>query len=79
MKIESLRRKRLVNEISGDALRHEAGIHPTRLSRLERGSIPPTPGELERIDAAIERILSARERLKRLAADAGLSLTGVRF
>lgn len=56
-----------------------ARIGRSRLSDIERGYVVPTAEELRRINNTIEQILRTRQDLAGLAAEAGLSLVGVRL
>jgi len=76
---DELRAKRAAAGIPGHAVCQLSGISRARLSDIERGYLTASLEDLNRIDAAIERILSTRRQLTRLAIDAGLSLTGVRL
>jgi hypothetical protein len=76
---QELRVKRVTAGISGDVLHQAIGVHPSRLSRIERGSLRPAPGEMERLGAAIEDIIETRQHLAKLATEAGLDLRGVRW
>lgn len=49
------------------------------LSDVENGLTTATPGELARVSSAIDSIIADRERVRGLAASAGLSLAGVRL
>jgi transcriptional regulator with XRE-family HTH domain len=75
----TIRAKRTAAGIPGHAVCQVAGISRTKLSDIEQEYATPTPEELQRIDSAIEQILDTRKHLAKLAADAGLSLNGVRL
>ncbi len=79
MTAKMLRTKRAAAGISGHAVCQVARISRTKLSDIEQEYTNSTPEELQRIDNAIEKILDTRRHLAKLAADAGLSLTGVRL
>jgi len=75
----SLRAKRVAAAISGQAICQLAGISRPKLSDIERENITASPAELQRLDGAIDQILWTRQRLGELAAEAGLTLTGLRL
>jgi hypothetical protein len=79
MTAADLRTKRAVAGIPGYAVCQVAGISRAKLSDVERGYVPASPEELQRIDDAIEQIVRTRQRLAALASDAGLPLTGIRL
>jgi len=74
-----IRTKRVAAGIPGHAVHQVAHISRTKLSDIEQEYAVSTPEELQRIDHAIEQILDTRRHIAKLAADAGLSLTGVRL
>lgn len=65
--------------ITGYAVCQVASIARARLSDIERENVAATPQELVRINEAIEEIVRSRQQLAKLAAEAGLSLAGVRL
>ena len=79
MTAKNLRAKRALAGIPGHAVCLAAGISRAKLSDIEREYVIPTADELQRIDAAIEGIVGTRQHLTKLAAEAGLSLAGVRL
>lgn len=79
MAANNVRAKRAAAGIPGHAVCAITGISRARLSDIELDHVVATPDDLARIDAAIDGILETRRQLARLAADAGLSLTGVRL
>ena len=79
MTSNDLRAKRAAAGIPGQAVCQVSGIPRAKLSDIERGYTLATPGELRRIDAAIEQILQTRQGLTKLAEDAGMALTGIRL
>jgi predicted transcriptional regulator len=74
---EELRRSRGAEGITLDDVSQRSGIDSGRLCRIEHGRLDPKPGELDRIGKAIDDIVTTRERVKQMAASAGLSLVGV--
>ena len=76
---KDIRIKRATAGIAGQAVCQVAGISRAKLSEIELGYANPSPEELQRINAAIERIVRTRQDLTRLAKEAGLSLAGVRL
>jgi transcriptional regulator with XRE-family HTH domain len=74
-----LKTKRAAAGIPGYAVCQVAGISRAKLSDVERGYVTASPEDLRRIDSAIEQIVDTRRHLAKFAADAGLSLTGVRL
>jgi transcriptional regulator with XRE-family HTH domain len=79
MTARQLRAKRAAAGIPGQAVCQVVGISRAKLSDIELEYVSASPDELRRIDDAIEQILRTRQDLAKLAADAGLSLTGVRL
>jgi hypothetical protein len=79
MTAKNLRAKRVAAEIPGQAVCQRIGIPRSRLSDIEREYVIAKPDELRRIDEAIDEILCTKQRLTRLADEAGLSLRGVRL
>lgn len=75
-----LRTKRIAAGISGDVVcRAAANFDRSRYSRIENGHISGRPEEITRLNAAIDEIIESREKLRELAAGAGVSLAGVRL
>lgn len=80
MTAENLRSKRAARGISGQSVCEVLGdISRAKLSAVERGYILASPEELQRINDAIDLIAQSRDTLSRLAADAGLSVAGLRL
>jgi hypothetical protein len=79
MTAEDLKTKRVVAGIPGYAVCQVAGLSRAKLSDIERGYVPATAEELQRIEGAIEQIVRTRQRLEALATEAGLPLTGIRL
>jgi transcriptional regulator with XRE-family HTH domain len=79
MKISELRLTRISHEIPQIQLAVRAGMDRTRLSMLENGHVQPTDEYLTRLTTALDSLIQERRQLTKLAADAGLSLTGVRL
>jgi hypothetical protein len=79
MTASELKTKRAAAGIPGHAVCQVAGISRAKLSDIERGYVTATPDDLRAVDAAIDGIVETRRHLARLAAQAGLSLTGVRL
>ena len=74
------RSKRKAAGIPGHALCIRAGgFDRSRLSLIENGLVEAKPDELQRITAALDEIISTRQRVERLAAEEGLCLSGVRL
>jgi transcriptional regulator with XRE-family HTH domain len=76
---KQIRAKRAAAGIAGQAVCQVAGISRAKLSDIELEYITVSSDEVQRIDDAIAQILRTRQDLAKLAADAGLSLTGVRL
>lgn len=49
----NLRRLRVAKGLSQEAVALDAGLHPTYLSKLERGRADPTVGTLEKLSKAL--------------------------
>jgi transcriptional regulator with XRE-family HTH domain len=79
MTAKNIRSKRAVAGIPGHAVCRLAGISRAKLSDIEREHVIATPEDLQCIDSAINQILRTRQHLTELAAEAGLSLTGLRL
>jgi hypothetical protein len=76
---KNLRMKRAAAGIPGHIVCQVAGMARSRLSDIEREYVIASVQELQRIDSAIEQIVRTRQQLVKLATEAGVSLTGVRF
>jgi transcriptional regulator with XRE-family HTH domain len=74
-----LRAKRAAHGISGAAVASKVGTSRSRLSEIECNYLKPSAEELARISLAIDEIIRERQQLAKLAADAGLSLAGIRL
>jgi hypothetical protein len=48
-----------------------AQITPARLSEIERGYIRPSQDEVERIQHALEALITAKEKVRRFAQTVG--------
>ena len=72
-----LKTKRMMAGISGRAVCQLAGISRAKLSDIERGYALATPEDRCRIEAAIDQILKTKQYLATVAAEAGLTLTGI--
>jgi hypothetical protein len=79
MTATNIRAKRVTARIAGYAVCQVAGISRAKLSDIEREYITATQEDLRRIDSAINGIIETRRHLAKLAAEVGLSLTGVRL
>lgn len=79
MTAADLKTKRAAAGIPDYAVCQVAGISQTKFSDVERGYITVSPENLQRINKAIEQIISTRRHLSKLASDGGLSLAGVRL
>jgi len=79
MTAKDIRAKRAAAGITGQAICQVVGISRAEFSDIESEYANAAPDELRRIDDAIEQILRTRRDLAKLAAEAGLSLTGVRL
>lgn len=77
MTAKHLRTKRAAAGIPGYVVCRLVGISRAKLSDIEREYVVATSQELQRINGAIEQIIHGKQRLSKLATDAGLSLTGV--
>jgi hypothetical protein len=74
-----IRAKRNAAGIAGHIVCKSARIPRSRLSDIEREYVNATPGEMQRISAAIDQIIETKQHLTKLADEAGLSLAGVRL
>lgn len=79
MTATNIRAKRAAAGITGHAVCRLARISRAKLSDIEREHVIAPPGDLQRIDSAIDQIFRTRQHLARLATEAGLSLTGLRL
>jgi transcriptional regulator with XRE-family HTH domain len=76
---KNLRARRPAEGIPGAAVCQRSGISRAKLSDIEREYVIAPAKELERIEAAIEEIVRTRQRVAKLAAQAGSSLIGLRL
>jgi transcriptional regulator with XRE-family HTH domain len=76
---KNLRARRAAEGIPGTAVCRRSGISRAKLSDIEREYVIATTEELERIEAAIEEIVRTRRQVAKFAAQAGLSLIGLRL
>jgi hypothetical protein len=76
---KDLRDRRCAEGIPGTAVCHRSGISRARLSDIEREYIAATAEEWERLEVAIENMVSTRLQVAKFAAQAGLSLMGLRL
>ena len=66
-----IREKRVSEGITGAILCLKAGIGRTRLSDIERGYVEATPAELQCLTEALAELITARQKIRRAAADVG--------
>ena len=71
---QQIRAERMRAEIPGDLLAVRAGIERSKVSRIERGILMPTPEEAARLEEALDALLGARERVAAVAAEVGWPL-----
>jgi transcriptional regulator with XRE-family HTH domain len=79
MTVKALRARRSAEGIPGVAVCQRSGISRAKLSDIEREHVTATTEELQRIESAIEDIVCARQQVAKFAAQAGLSLIGLRL
>lgn len=79
MTANDLRAKRSAAGIPGYVVCHLVGVSRTKLSDIERGYVTASPEDLNRIEGAINKVLTAKQRIADLAAEAGLRLAGIRL
>ena len=79
MTAKEVRAKRRAAGITADDVRKITGHSSGYMSELELGRVQPKPGELERIDQAIDRIIENRVAVARIAQERGIELVGVRL
>ncbi|HEY6345099.1 MAG TPA: helix-turn-helix transcriptional regulator [Bryobacteraceae bacterium] len=75
--VRGLRVRRRECDVSLDLLGQSSGIHFTRISRILNGAVKPDPGELAKLDDAINGIVQQRKKLVQLAESAGLELEAI--
>jgi transcriptional regulator with XRE-family HTH domain len=66
-----LRRKRILSQISGEALAAKAQVSRSTISNIERGVIHPGPAELARIDACLDDLITAKQKVAEFASVVG--------
>ena len=66
-----LRSARVAAEIPATLLAAKAEINRSRLSAIERGYIPATDDELNRLNQALEQLLKAKSVIQQAAASVG--------
>jgi len=71
MTIQELRQRRHLARIPGRLICIKADISRTRLSELECGYVQPSDAELNRLAAALEELIKAREKMAELALEYG--------
>ena len=71
MNRRELRRKRMAAGIPGRLLCAKVGIDRSKLSDIERTYIEPSSDESIRINRAIDELIEAKEKVERVAAEAG--------
>lgn len=74
--IKTLRARRLAEEISGTLLARAAGFDRSRLSFIENLHVQPTDDELERLSVALGRLIVAKQKVQRVAAEVGWPIRG---
>jgi len=68
---KTLRATRIRAAISGYAICLKAGIGRSRLSDIERGHVQPSAEEIVRLNAAVDELIRARQRVEAVAAEVG--------
>ena len=78
MRGSDIRKKRLLAGITGDILVSACPppFSRTKLSAIERGCVVPKPEELERISAALDRLIAAKNRIDAFATQVGWPTAG---
>ena len=71
MTIRELQERRRVAGIPGRLLCERAGVDRGRLSEIERGYVTPSQDEIARLEAALDELLRARERVAEVASRVG--------
>jgi len=74
--MSELKANRLSAGISGSLLCAKAGISRSRLSLIERGYVPPTQEELQRLTATLDQLIRDKAVIQRAAASVGWPLGG---
>jgi hypothetical protein len=69
--IQTIRSRRLAEEIPAALLAARAGINRMRVSFLERGHAQATDEELERLFSALEQLVAAKAKVREAATEAG--------
>jgi len=71
MTIQEFRQQRLAHELSQVAIAQAAKIERSRISYFEGGYLTPTTDELQRLEAALGRLIAAKAASQAAAAKAG--------
>jgi hypothetical protein len=79
MTARAIRAKRASARIPGHLVCQTSGIARGRLSDIEREYVAARPGELKRINAAIDEMVQTRQRIMKRAPKVGLSLRRTRL
>jgi transcriptional regulator with XRE-family HTH domain len=66
-----------VKELRSKRVAAKAGVNRSRLSNIERGYIQPTEEEMNRLDASLEQLISAKAVIQQAAASVGWPTAGV--
>ena len=69
--VEQLRNRRVLARIPGYVLCRRAGMPRARLSDIERGHVNPSVQELAQVEAALDKLISAREKVTQFASQCG--------
>jgi AraC-like DNA-binding protein len=69
--IKRIRAKRITEEVTAALLARKAGMIRARLSFLENGHLQASEDEIRRLDAALEKLISAKHQVQRFAAEVG--------
>jgi len=69
--MKELRNRRRAADIAAAMLANEAEITRTRISAFENGHAQPTEDEFRRLQAALERLVSAKTVIQQVAASVG--------
>jgi transcriptional regulator with XRE-family HTH domain len=69
--VQDLRQRRVLARIPGHVLCRLAGLHRSRLSDIERGTVSPSPNEIERIERALTQLIAVRKKVSEFANECG--------
>ncbi len=74
---EQLRVKRVLARIPGYMVSRRAGLSRGRLSEIECGHVALPTDELAKIDRVINELIEAKEKLAKVAAEAGWPMSAL--